>query len=147
MKFILFLLIKKKMNVLSNIEMLEILKENNLKITGIFYKDQIPRNNKDGWTIVNLQDSSEGGGTHWVCYYKSEKPIALYFDSYGMVPPLDIEERLGKLYAYNGQQLQKLEETSCGYFVMACILCNRHGDINDFEDFLKTFTSIDAYFS
>ena len=42
--------------------------------------------------IINL-DSSEGKGTHWVCYSKNNKNI-YYFDSFGLDPPLELQEYL-----------------------------------------------------
>ena len=68
--------------------------------------------------IVNL-DSILGNGTHWVCYYKSEKN-AYYFDSYGRIedkPPVELIKYLGKndLY-FNDSQIQDYKDPPiCGH--------------------------------
>ena len=125
------------MNVLDNLQIESILKDNKVKINGIYPKNMIPRDEAIGWTIVNMQDSTDGGGTHWVCFYKSPF-ISLYFDSFGMVAPLEIEDSIGK-YIYNKKQIQDIEDSSCGYYCIACI-CNVR-DLSSFENFLGKFKS------
>ena len=44
--------------------------------------------------IVNL-DFIENEGTHWVCYYKN-KNNKYYFDSFGLDPPFELKNYLGK---------------------------------------------------
>ena len=39
--------------------------------------------------ILNIDDSS-GDGTHWTCLY-SKGGKCLYFDSYGFIPPVEVQ--------------------------------------------------------
>ena len=57
------------MNRLTDRDILEILQSYNIKINGIYQKDKL---NKllDGFTILNLQSSFQGSGSHWTIIYK-----------------------------------------------------------------------------
>ena len=135
------------MNVLGNDEIETILKNNYIKINGIFAKDKLPPSLRDssGWTIVNMQSTTDGDGTHWIAFHNGGR-ISLYFDSFGCPPPLEIENILTKKYVRNEEQLQDIEESSCGYFCIAVISSCPDGDILSFERFLKNFKTIEAYF-
>ena len=63
---------------------------------GVFSKDQLPSQpniNESG--IINLDDHV-GPGTHWVCYVISP-PSIIYFDSYGLPPPVEFINYVNKL--------------------------------------------------
>ena len=63
---------------------------------GVFLLDTLPRkSNKKECGIVNF-DKSGGPGTHWVAWYKNGK-TKIYFDSYGVQPPLEVIKYLGGL--------------------------------------------------
>lgn len=136
------------MNVLDNLQIASILKRNGVKINGIFSKDLLPREG-NGWTIVNMQNSTDGRGTHWICYHKGtgfpqtkgsgRASLPLYFDSFGFQAPLEIEEKMGK-YIYNKSQIQDIDDSSCGYYCIACICSCRDGDLASFENFLNYFS-------
>ena len=67
---------------------------------GVFLLDTLPRKpNKKECGIVNF-DKSGGPGTHWVAWYKNVK-IKIYFDSYGVQPPLEVIKYLGSPIHYN----------------------------------------------
>ena len=81
---------------LSNFELEDAAKK--LKIPyfrGVFLLDTLPRksNNKE-CGIVNF-DKSGGPGTHWVAWYKNGK-TKIYFNSYGVQPPLEVINYLGR---------------------------------------------------
>ncbi len=60
---------------------------------GIFMRDTLPkRAHKIECGIVNLNTSAEKG-SHWVCYYKNGNK-RIYFDSFGQVTPLEIQNYL-----------------------------------------------------
>ena len=72
---------------------------------GVFLLDTFPRKpNKKECGIVNF-DKSGGPGTHWVAWYKNGK-TKIYFDSYGVQPPLEVIKYLGSPIHYNTDQLQ-----------------------------------------
>lgn len=109
----------KKDNSLTNFEILDILKKYNLKINGIFMKDKLPHKLQIGFYIINLQSSYEGDGTHWTVFYFNYK-LSVYFDSYGFIPPLEIDRKI-KPYVYNNRNIQDYNSSSCGYFCIAFI--------------------------
>ena len=81
---------------LSNFELEDAAKK--LKIPcfrGVFLLDTLPTkpSNKE-CGIVNF-DKSGGSGTHWVAWYKNGK-TKIYFDSYGVQPPTEVNKYLGK---------------------------------------------------
>ena len=67
---------------------------------GVFLLDTLPKKpNKKECGIVNF-DKSGGPGTHWVAWYKNGK-TKIYFDSYGVQPPLEVIKYLGSPIHYN----------------------------------------------
>jgi hypothetical protein len=109
-----------KTNALSDKDIIHILKSQGIKFNGIFMKDELPSKLKQGFYIINLQSSNIGDGTHWTVLYYSYKH-SLYFDAFGFVPPVEVEQKLNR-YAYNNKQIQNLESTACGYYCIAFII-------------------------
>lgn len=126
------------MNVLTDKDILEILKSNNISINGIFQKDKL-HNIKPGFYIINLQSSKDGNGTHWTSLYYNPE-LSLYFDSYGFCCPEDIELLIND-YKYNTIDIQSLESSSCGYYCIAFIkfLYNKKNKEQSFETFTNIF--------
>ena len=85
---------------LSNFELEDAAKR--LKIPsfrGVFLLDTLPKkSNKKECAIVNF-DKSGGPGTHWVAWYKNGK-TRIYFDSYGVQPPIEVVQYLGSPIIY-----------------------------------------------
>ena len=82
------------MNELSNFELIDLIKDMKLDyhFGGVFSKDLLPKDLiRDKFYIVNLQDSDDGGGTHWTVFYFNKPLTSIYFDSYGFVAPLAVE--------------------------------------------------------
>ena len=88
------------------------------------FSDTLPKKpSKKECGIVNF-DKSGGPGTHWVAWYKNGKN-KIYFDSYGVQPPIEVINYLGKPIRYNTDQvgqvfcghlcLYVLKELSMGY--------------------------------
>ena len=92
---------------------------NRLKILcfrGVFLLDTLPKKlNKKECGIVNF-DKSGGSGTHWVAWYKNGKN-KIYFDSYGVQPPTEVINYLGKPIHYNTDQVNQERR----YFVGICV--------------------------
>ena len=108
------------LNTTSDIELLEILKNQNIKINGVFMKDELPKKLTKGFYIVNLQSSTEGNGTHWIALYYS--PVcSYYFDAFGFIAPLEIQNKIIP-YAYNDKQIQNLKSSACGFYCIAFIM-------------------------
>ena len=62
-------------------------------------------------------NKSGGPGTHWVAWYKNGK-AKIYFDSYGVQPPLEVVEYLGSPIHYNTDQLQPVGQVFCGHLCL-----------------------------
>lgn len=102
----------------------------NIKCKGIYLKDQlINRKVKPGFYIYNLDSQSDpvqsnSLGTHWTCSVGNSTNV-FYFDSYGVVPPQEIDDfmKLGyEKYAYNNYIIQGIDAESCGHFCLAFAL-------------------------
>jgi len=126
------------MRELSTQELYKLLNKYNLNINDICCKDEI-KNLNNGWTIVNMDDTGNGG-THWICFYKGKQNI--YFDSFAVVAPLQVEDVI-KPYTMSKKAIQDLESSSCGWFCLFCIfwMQKRHNSIKDFNDFLCLFSN------
>jgi len=90
---------------LSNVELLDAAKKIEIPgFRGVFVRDNLPskpRKNECG--ILNFDDAS-GKGTHWVAWSRTDKN-KLYFDSYGIQPPLELINYLKDPILYNTQRL------------------------------------------
>ena len=107
------------MNALSNVDIMDILNKYNISIGGIFSKDNIPKLIVDKFYIINMQNSTEGHGTHWVCFYYNGIDN-LYWDSFGFNCPKEIEYKIIK-YSYSKKDIQDIDSSSCGFYVIAFI--------------------------
>ena len=99
---------------------------------GIYSKDELSGVDlEDKFYIVNMENSGDGQGTHWVLVFNVRPRQILYFDSFGLPPPEEILRfmRRAKTKAKNADrdpkkklfystfQIQDLEDSNCGYFV------------------------------
>jgi hypothetical protein len=129
------------MNELSNFEIIDLIKHHKLKyyFGGVYSKDQLPELKPTKFYIINLQDSNDGGGTHWTAFYYS-KLQSIFFDSYGFPAPIEVENKIGK-YIYNDADIQDYDSSSCGYYALAFIkfLHNKTNKEEAFKIFLKLF--------
>ena len=84
---------------------------------GVFLLDTLPKKpNKKECGIVNF-DKSGDSGTHWVAWFKNGKN-KIYFDSYGVQPPIEIIRYLGKPIRHNTDQVQPTGEVFCGHLYL-----------------------------
>ena len=131
------------MNELSNFELMDIIQDMKLDyhFGGVYSKDQLPKELiREKFYIVNLQDHDEGSGTHWTVFYYNKPLTSIYFDSYGFIAPLDVENSI-KPYIYNNAEIQDFDASSCGYFCIAFIkfLHNKENKQEAYKTFLKLF--------
>ena len=120
---------------LSNYDIIEAIKE--LKIPGfrgVFLRDQLPnRPRKKECGIINLADSDDSIGTHWVAYYKNID-LKIYFDSYGFPPPLELIYYLKDVTKSNIYQIQPNNTVICGHlclYVLKSLVKDKGNDFND----------------
>jgi hypothetical protein len=92
-------------------------------------KNELSNSSRGKFTILNMQDSNKGHGTHWVLLYDVRPDEVIYFDSMGSVPPKKIASFLkstGKEILCNPLQLQAMGSIVCGYWTeMIADLLNR----------------------
>jgi hypothetical protein len=107
------------------------------KLNGIFMKDEIPEKLKNGWYVINMDDSTDPrNGTHWVAL-KRKKNNDFYFDPIGIIPPIEVLEKC-KNCIYNTKQIQDYNSTACGWFCIAIILWDaKWGNINEFINYFS----------
>lgn len=96
----------------------------NLPLRGVYNKDQLPSTPQHGFYIVNLQDDYDSNGndlpgSHWTVFYVEGRQ-AVYFDSFGFAPPLQVQNLLKPFqpYPYNRQVVQSVRSTVCGKYVL-----------------------------
>ena len=122
---------------LNNFELEEAVKKLKIKcFRGVFLLDTLPKktnNNECG--IVNF-DKSGGLGTHWVAWHKNGK-TKIYFDSYGVQPPIEVINYLGKSIRYNTDQVQPVGEVFCGHLCLYVLKELSEG--HQFQNILNKF--------
>ena len=125
----------------SNIQINNILKRYK-NFSGVYSKDKLPNKLKSNtWYVINMQNSYDGDGTHWVCFYYQHNLIT-YFDSFGFVPPLEVLEYANKNIIYSKAEIQDYNSTACGQFCIACIVMEnkfKQTNINHFNNFIMLF--------
>jgi hypothetical protein len=83
---------------------------------GVYLRDELPKKaKKKECGIFNLADDPPG--THWVAWFKSNS-LKIYFDSYGIQPPLEIIEYLGNPVYYSTDQIQPNGTVLCGHLCL-----------------------------
>ena len=122
---------------LNNFELEEASKKLKIKcFRGVFLLDTLPKKlNKKECGIVNF-DKSGGSGTHWVAWYKNGKN-KIYFDSYGIQPPVEVINYLGKPIHYNTDQVQPRGEVFCGHLCLYVLKELNEG--KEFQNILNKF--------
>lgn len=91
---------------------------------GVYMLDDLPkRRHKNESAIVNL-DTSDGPGTHWICYRKNGENVN-YFDSLGNLrPPIELMDYFGSQsrVRYNYTRKQPLGTDICGHLCLQFLL-------------------------
>ena len=96
--------------------------QNEPKFNGVFSRDNLPNNIKNGAYVINL-DEYHDIGTHWVALYVNNK-IVIYFDSLAVEHiPKEIKKfiALKKKLIRNIYRIQAYDLIMCGYFCIRFI--------------------------
>ena len=102
---------------------------------GCFTVDELPDKLQNGYYVINLN-----GTSHWTMMCK-EGDNCCYYDSFGFPMPQELEDRM-KDYYWSKTQNQDLNQTSCGYYCVACIkyLDKRTDKRRSLDEFVSLFS-------
>jgi hypothetical protein len=116
----------------------------NLPLIGIYSKNELPTHPSIGSYIINMEDSTAGNGSHWILLKIFPNKEVIYYDSFGLSPPRQITEFIGKKIACSNRQIQNIDATTCGYYCLACDLYMtyepRKNVYERFDDFLNIWS-------
>lgn len=130
------------MALLSNYDIIEICNHLKLPLVGVFQKDKLPRDKPIGYYIINLQSSTDGNGTHWVCLCNIPGK-KFYYDSYGMGPPQLVQKFMsGQKYYINDTRLQSTNSTFCGWYCIAVAYHTFYNNSKNIESRIKSFNNM-----
>lgn len=141
---------------LTNMDLINASQKYNIPLNGVYSKDQIPNDLKQGGYIINMENSHDTGGralggSHWVSFWidppkrKNGRPQVSYFDPFGTSPPLEVQQALQRYipYSYSKVQIQSVSTGICGYYCLYFIwYMNHHHSIQHhqrFINFIKLF--------
>lgn len=130
---------------LSNFDLEELAHKYKLPLIGVFSKDELPDKLQVGSYYVNMQNATDGSGSHWCLVKIFDKKHAFYFDSFGERLPLEIMEFLKpyKPIPYSHRQIQNIHSSRCGLYVVACDIFMNHikrkSMLEQLDDFLNLF--------
>ena len=130
---------------LSNYDLEELAHKYKLPLIGVFSKDELPDKLQVGSYYINMQNSTDGQGTHWILVKIFDAKHAFYFDSFGERIPIEVMEFLKnyKPIPYSHRQIQDVRSSRCGLYVVACDLymsqIKRRKMLEQFDDFLNMF--------
>ena len=127
-------------------ELWKLAKKFSIPVNNICFKDKLNDNSpSSGGYIINLADSTTHG-THWTALWLDARGCA-YFDSFGIAPPLAVEEfcrRYGCHKILMSQvQIQSIQSGHCGQYCidfLAFMSRNKHVTMEKrYEIFLSQF--------
>jgi hypothetical protein len=140
--------------MLTNVDLIRLAKELKINLVGGCSKDELHLiKPKVGGYIINMQNSTDGVGTHWIAsvlYQDDDVMKCLYFDSYGIIYPKEIEEYVKQIndckIAYSTRQIQTLQTTECGFYALSFLYnmqYKRKTDnmIKDYENYISKFSN------
>jgi hypothetical protein len=112
-----------------------------LPLNYCWFKDTLKNISKNGGYIINLANEGDPG-THWTILYKEGSNYA-WFDPFGAVPPLVVQEKLPK-YLYNATVIQNPSKGFCGSYSIEFLQYmheNKHIPFRQrFQNFLNMFS-------
>ena len=95
--------------------------QNEPRFIGVYSRDNLPNEIKDGTYVINLDEYSDIG-IHWIALYVNNKTVT-YFDSFGMEHiPKEVKKFIcNKNIISNIYRIQNYDSVMCGYFCIGFI--------------------------
>lgn len=97
------------------------------KFKGVFMRDGLKGKSSQNESLVLNLDDSIGPGTHWVCLF-IKNGVNIYFDSFGLKPPLELQKYCDKPIVYQSHQLQSNNQVICGHYCIYVLFRLSKGD-------------------
>jgi len=97
-------------------------KRHGIHLNNVIFKDELCElfPHKGGY-VINMANSNQHG-THWVSLYLHSPKNVYYFDSFGILPPLEIRNFVLKFGCHslfsNTKQIQSINSGYCGSYCM-----------------------------
>ena len=124
---------KRLSNELTNGELSQLVKHYKIKkYHGAYIDDRLPKKLLNGYYIINLN-----GRSHWTVLL-NDGQIYFYFDSYGFPASQEVEDQIGE-YVYSDLQIQHLNSSSCGYYVIAWMRYKQYHKHKDKKSVIRAF--------
>lgn len=101
-------------------------------------RDKLPNNFKLPLYLIINEDFASGEGTHWTALWLSEQHHAIYLDSFGRQPYIEIRkfiDKHAKTLEVSSLWLQKVNSTSVHTMHYACIFlvfCSRNKSLKEY---------------
>ena len=134
-------------NGLTDAELVRLLKGDHKFVGKVYMKDELPDTlERNKWYIINMENSYDGDGTHWVCFKTpaSKKEPMIYFDPLiGGDPPVEVLEHAKKTgVVFKMMEVENVNSTACGWFCVACILSDKGAgsSLVHFKRFISHFS-------
>ena len=95
--------------------------QNEPRFIGVYSRDILPDQIKDGTYVINLVEYSDIG-THWIALYVNNKTVT-YFDSFRIEHiPKEVKKFMGnRNIVINICRIQNYDSIMCGYFCIEFI--------------------------
>ena len=127
-------------NGLYSDEIVKILRNHGYYINGVYSKNKLPKELKQGWYVINLQSSNAGNGSHWTCFKVSQNDL-WYNDSMGFPPPTEVIKKCKNNLYYNKKEIQDIHSTACGWFCIGAIVSDTGRSMYDFNKYINMFSN------
>ena len=127
--------------MLTNFDLDDISKHYGFTLNAVVMKDELKTlSPKNGNYIINLESSSQGDGTHWLCCVVRGKQC-FYLDPFGILPPtevIDFCRRIHKSHlAYSTFEIQNINADTCGWFGCGLLIYLHDNPNKDFANKIR----------
>ncbi len=137
--------------MLTNVELLKLARNNDIKLDYVGYKDSMPamKNKRNLNCIINLDESDpfdfNKNGSHWTCLIIHDG-LCVYFDPFGLPESIEtrqfIDQQKVKHYGSNQVKVQDIKDDHCGWYCIALLIHVKHSFSNDIMDTTSNFINI-----